>query len=84
MTTCRPDMAFTSVKDPDPKIQAKLAKSMDISYRSGVGELILGGVFIKKLASFRHKTQKFFFFGGITPWNFLADTPIFFDSPQVC
>jgi hypothetical protein len=34
----------------------------------------------KKLASFRHKTQKFFFFGGITPWNFLPDTPIFFDS----
>jgi hypothetical protein len=64
MTTCRPDMAFTSVKDPDPKIQAKLAKSMDISYRSGVGELILGGVFIKKLASFRHKTQKFFFLAG--------------------
>jgi hypothetical protein len=26
--------------DPDPKIQAKLAKSMDISYRRGVGELI--------------------------------------------
>ena len=77
MTTCRPDMAFTSVKDPDPKIQAKLAKSMDISYRSGVGELILGGVFIKKLASFRHKTQKFFFFGGITPWNFLADTRLY-------
>ncbi len=40
MTTCRPDIAFTSVKDPDPKIQAKLAKSMDISYQSGVGELI--------------------------------------------
>jgi hypothetical protein len=26
--------------DPDPKAQAKLAKSMEISYRSGVGELI--------------------------------------------
>jgi hypothetical protein len=26
--------------DPDPKSQSKLAKSMEISYRSGVGELI--------------------------------------------
>jgi hypothetical protein len=26
--------------DPDPKVQAKLAKTMDISYRSGVGEMI--------------------------------------------
>jgi hypothetical protein len=26
--------------DPDPKVQAKLAKNMDISYRRGVGELI--------------------------------------------
>jgi hypothetical protein len=44
--------------------------------------LLVGGGLIKKLAIFRHKTQKFFFFGGITPWNFLADTPIFFaDTP---
>ena len=26
--------------DPDPKVQTRLAKTMDISYRSGVGELI--------------------------------------------
>ena len=26
--------------DPDPKVQVRLAKTMDISYRSGVGELI--------------------------------------------
>ncbi len=40
----------------------------------------IGGVIIKKIASFRHKTQKFFFFGGFIPWNFLADTPIFLIS----
>ncbi len=42
--------------------------------------LSIGGVIIKKIASFRHKTQKFFFFGGFIPRNFLADTPIFFIS----
>ena len=26
--------------DPDPKVQAKLAKPMELSYRSGVGEMI--------------------------------------------
>jgi hypothetical protein len=26
--------------DPDPKIQARLVKTMEISYQSGVGELI--------------------------------------------
>ncbi len=26
--------------DPDPKVQAKLAKTMELSYRSGVGEMI--------------------------------------------
>ncbi len=30
----------TAVGDPDPKVQAHLAKTMQISYRSGVGELI--------------------------------------------
>jgi hypothetical protein len=34
----------------------------------------------KKLASFRHKKQKFFFFGRFIPRNFLADTPIFLIS----
>jgi len=29
-----------AVGDPDPKVQARLAKTMDLSYRSGVGELI--------------------------------------------
>ena len=30
----------TAIGDPDPKVQARLAKVMDINYRSGVGELI--------------------------------------------
>jgi hypothetical protein len=29
-----------AIGDPDPKVQAKLAKSMQLTYRSGVGELI--------------------------------------------
>jgi hypothetical protein len=51
----------------------------------------LGGAIIKKIASFRHKTQKFFFFGGFIAQNFLADTPFFLfpayfilERPQVC
>jgi hypothetical protein len=29
-----------AMDDPDPKVQARLAKTMEISYQSGVGELI--------------------------------------------
>jgi hypothetical protein len=29
----------TAIGDPDPKVQARLAKTMQISYRSGVGDL---------------------------------------------
>jgi hypothetical protein len=30
----------TAVGDPDPKVQASLAKSMQLTYCSGIGELI--------------------------------------------
>ncbi len=45
------------------------------------GSLVVGGALIKKLASFRHKTQKFFFLAG-SPLGIFLLTLRFFLIPH--